>query len=102
MPFWEEIALWSTIIGVSIILLFSLIMLRVQISRYEKFRAEAAELFSSIADSLGDLNQRLTAAGYPPGRIVPASTYPNAAASGLVMSQQPGPSMPQPSRIIGR
>jgi hypothetical protein len=37
--------------------------------RYNKFRNEVAWVFQSQSEQLGDLNRRLTQAGYPAGRL---------------------------------
>jgi hypothetical protein len=76
-----------------------LVMLRNFLRRYEQFRGEAAELFDNTFANLRDINQRLTAAGFPPNLVQPASTYPLWASQGLDARPPPAPSPSVPQRV---
>lgn len=45
--------------------------------RYERLRRETGQVVSDLIGALDDVNKRLIAAGYPPGRVVPSTSYPN-------------------------
>jgi hypothetical protein len=58
-----------------VILIATLLVLFNLLRRYERFRNEAAALFNDALGQFEDINRRLIAAGYPPGRVLPTSTY---------------------------
>jgi hypothetical protein len=66
------------------------ISLLVLISRYNRFRNETAFVFADFQAQMIDMNVRLTAAGYPPGRVTP-SMMPDWFNSGLMPNGQPPP-----------
>ena len=64
------------LVAVVVALILVIITQQRLINRYEQFRQESGRVLSDMAEALGDHERRLTAAGYPPGRTVPNTTYP--------------------------
>lgn len=73
-----EIVQAACSLAIACVLLLTLIKLVNITSRYERFRNEVAEITANLIENMDDINKRLIAAGYPPGRVLPATdmTYP--------------------------
>jgi Flp pilus assembly protein TadB len=69
------IAAIATAIAIVVTLILVIVIQQIQLRRYEKFRRELTDVLGNFVDNFVDINARLTAAGYPPGRVQP-STYP--------------------------
>jgi hypothetical protein len=91
-----QIILAGAVLVLACVLVFALVVLNNLLSRYEKFRNENAAMFDHVLDNLEDMNRRLSAAGFPPGDVRPASSYPNWA------RREPEVMLPDSGRLTGR
>ena len=69
---WVLALIVLVMVGLALTTLFLLIQVVTLRTRYERFRQETALMFSDTHATMQDINVRLSAAGYPPGRIVPS------------------------------
>lgn len=70
-------ALTLALVLIVVFLTVSLLRQRGLQRRYERLRRETGQVVADLTIALDDVNRRLIAAGYPPGRVVPNTSYPN-------------------------
>lgn len=76
MPSDVELFIIGGLIAEALVIVLVIFMVRNMIRRYEQFRVEVIGVIGSILQNIDDINQRLIAAGYPPGQISLPGTTP--------------------------